>query len=100
MVDSSSYLVINMKNSTIKGKINNAKTAASMEINLDADSSIELTGNSYYTELNNDDNTGSNINKNSFTFEEYEENFNIVTSSSKKMNPLMLILILLLVISF
>lgn len=68
VIDSSSYLATNMKNSTTKGKINNAKTAASLEINLDADSSIELTGNSYYTELNNDDSIGSNINKNSFTF--------------------------------
>ena len=44
-----------MKNSTIKGKINNAKTASALDINLDNSSFIELTGNSYYTSLNNDD---------------------------------------------
>ena len=47
-----------MKNSTIKGKINNAKTASALDINLDNSSFIELTGNSYYTSLNNDDKTG------------------------------------------
>lgn len=58
VVDSISHLTINMKNSTIKGKINNAKTASALDINLDNSSFIELTGNSYYTSLNNDDKTG------------------------------------------
>ena len=58
VVDSISQLIINMKNSTIKGKINNAKTASALDINLDNSSFIELTGNSYYTSLNNDDKTG------------------------------------------
>ena len=34
--------------------INNVKIVAALDIILDASSSIELTGNSYYTSLNNE----------------------------------------------
>lgn len=98
VVDSISQLTINMKNSTIKGKINNAKTASALDINLDASSSIELTGNSYYTSLNNANTTGSNINKNNFEFGKYEENFTSVRSGSKNINPTRLIIFVVLVI--
>ena len=89
-----------MKNSTIKGKINNAKIVAALDIILDASSSIELTGNSYYTSLNNENTTGSNINKNNYEFGQYNENFTIVKSNSKNINPFKLIIFALLVVLF
>ena len=100
VVDAISQLTIIMKNSTIKGKINNAKTAAALDIILDASSSIELTGNSYYTSLNNENTTGSNINKNNYEFGQYNENFTIVKSNSKNINPFKLIIFALLVVLF
>lgn len=100
LVDPISQLTINMKNSSIKGKINNAKTASALDINLDASSSIELTGDSYYTSLNNDDSTGSNINKNNFQFGQYGENFTIIKSSSNNINIRMLIMIGVFILLF
>ncbi len=100
VVDSISQLTIIMKNSTIKGKINNAKTAAALDIILDASSSIELTGNSYYTSLNNENTTGSNINKNNYEFGQYNENFTIIKSNSNNINPFKLIIFALLVVLF
>lgn len=99
-VDSISQLTINLQNSTLKGTINNAKTAALLEINMDAKSKIELTGHSYYTSLKNDDTTGSNIIKNSYSFEEYDENFDIIKNDSKNLHSKILIMMLLLIISF
>ena len=75
VVDVISQLTIKMKNSTIKGKINNAKTADALDIILDASSSIELSGNSYYTSLNNENTTGNNINKNNYEFGQYKRKF-------------------------
>ena len=70
-VDSSSSLTINLVNSSIKGTINNDKSAAKLAIVMDADSSITLTGNSYYTSLQN---SGSNnIDSGSYTFGTYDE---------------------------
>ena len=100
VVDAISRLTIIMKNSTIKGKINNAKIVAALDIILDASSSIELTGNSYYTSLNNENTTGSNINKNNYEFGQYNENFTIVKSNSKNINPFKLIIFALLVVLF
>ena len=68
VVGSSSSLTLKLVNSSIKGKINNAKTAGTLAITLDADSKITLTGDSYYTSLTNADSTGSNIDKGSYTF--------------------------------
>ena len=68
VVDASSSLTLNLVNSSIKGKINNAKTAGTLAITLDAASKITLTGDSYYTSLNNADSTGANIDKGSYTF--------------------------------
>ena len=74
IVDSISSLTINMVNSSIKGKINTNKVSSTVAITLDADSTITLTGNSYISSLSNSDSTGSNINKGSYTFEDYNGN--------------------------
>ena len=50
-VGSSSSLTITLVNSSINGKINTDKTAAKLAITLDAASTINLTGDSYYTSL-------------------------------------------------
>ena len=61
VIDSFSGLTLNLISSTIKGKINNANTAAKLAITLDEDSQIILTGNSYYTSLVNEKSDGSNL---------------------------------------
>ena len=73
VVDSSSSLTINLVGSSIKGTINSAKSAAKLAIVMDSDSSLTLTGNSYYTSLTNDDSDNSNINAGSYTFGTYTE---------------------------
>ena len=70
VVDANSGLTINMEGSTIKGTINGGKTAAKIAIVLDSTSSIELTGNSYYTSLTNN---GGNIITTSYEWEQVEE---------------------------
>jgi len=61
VVDAYSGLTINLISSTITGKINTANTAAKIAISMDEDSSIILTGNSYYTSLVNEKTDGSNL---------------------------------------
>ena len=61
IVDSISSLTINLVGSSIKGKINEANTAAKLAINLDSDSKISLTGNSYYTSIVNEKTDGTNL---------------------------------------
>jgi len=61
VVDAYSGLTINLIGSTITGKINAANTAAKIAISMDEDSSIILTGNSYYTSLVNEKTDGSNL---------------------------------------
>ena len=61
VVDGYSALTLNLVDSTITGKINAANTAAKIAITLDEDSSIILTGNSYYTSLVNEKTDGSNL---------------------------------------
>jgi len=61
VVDAYSGLTINLIGSTITGKINVANTAAKIAISMDEDSSIILTGNSYYTSLVNEKTDGSNL---------------------------------------
>ena len=100
VVDAISQLTIIMKNSTIKGKINNAKIVAALDIILDASSSIELTGNSYYTSLNNENTTGTILIKITMNLDNINENFTIVQSSSKNINPIMLIISAFLLILF
>ena len=72
VVDAYSGLTIKLtESSTLKGKINNGKTAAKIEIIIDSTSSIELTGDSYYTSLTNSG--SSNINVGSYKWEQVEE---------------------------
>ena len=61
IVDSISSLTINLVGSSIKGKINEANTAAKLAINLDSNSKITLTGNSYYTSIVNEKTDGTNL---------------------------------------
>ena len=71
VVDAYSGLTIILtQGSKLKGIINTAKTAAKIEINIDETSSIELTGDSYYTSLTN---SGSdNINVGSYKWEKVD----------------------------
>ena len=73
IVDSYSGVTINLINSQIKGTFNKEKTAAKLVINLDKDSSIILTGDSYYTSMTNEDNSGENIDYGSYTLSKYDE---------------------------
>ena len=73
VVGSSSSLTLTLVNSTIKGTINSAQTASKLDITLDADSTITLTGDSYYTSLTNDDSENSNIVVGSYTWTTYDE---------------------------
>ena len=78
IVDENSGLTINLINSQIKGTFNNDNKAAHLTITLDKDSSIILTGNSYYTSITNEDSTGKNI--------EYGNNYNFTKSDEKEIN--------------
>jgi hypothetical protein len=73
VVDEYSGLTINLENSSIQGTINSEKTGAKVAINIDESSTITLTGNSYYTSINNGKSDGSNIIKGSYSFDSYEE---------------------------
>ena len=102
VVDNDSELVINMVNSTIKGTINGAKTADILEINMDANSKITLTGNSYYTKLNNAVSNGNNIDRGSYSFSNYDDDDvkRINTSSSNYYYNISIIMFLLLSVLF
>ena len=72
VVDSSSGLSIVLKqNSKIIGTINSEGTAARLSIKVDSTSSIELTGNSFYTSLEAEDN--AKLINGSFTWTQTEE---------------------------
>ena len=73
VVDKYSGLTINLIKSSIEGTINGDKTAAKLNIVLDADSTITLKGDSYYTSLTNSKSDGSNIVKGTYSFEKYDE---------------------------
>ena len=73
VIDALSSLTINLINSKIKGTINSDKTAKSLKINIDRDSKIELTGNSYYTEFSNELNDGSNLINGSYSWTYYTQ---------------------------
>ena len=72
-VDANSGLTINMVGSSIKGKINTGNTAAKIAITLDSDSTITLTGNSYYTSISNAKTDGSNLINGTYTWTLAEE---------------------------
>ena len=102
VVDANSDLTINMVNSTITGKINSAKTADDLSINLDSASKITLTGNSYYTSISNSDKTGSNIINGSYSLSSYDDDdddndINRVTTNGKFI-PLSFFLLLTLLL--
>lgn len=65
--DSLSALTVNLKNSTYTGAINTAKTAKSVALTLDADSTFTLTADTYVTSLTDSDSTYSNIDLNGHT---------------------------------
>ena len=65
VVDSISKLSINLTNSsTYEGTINNSNSAKEIKLVLDKSSKIKLTGDSYVSELSDEDGTYSNIDLN------------------------------------
>ena len=87
IIDSISSININLVNSQIKGTFNSDNTASKLSINIDKDSSIILTGNSYYTSITNEDSTGKNIDTGKFLFIKSEEKENTNNSSNQKNIP-------------
>jgi hypothetical protein len=86
VVDSNSELTINMKNSTIKGKINNNRAASVLKIVLDSNSFINLTGNSYYSSMSNENKNGSNINNGSYSLSYYNDSIIPIRDNSLILN--------------
>ena len=66
MIDSISTLTMNLKNSNFTGKINKSNNAKSIDLNIDKDTKIKLTGNSYVTSFTNEDASNSNIDFNGY----------------------------------
>ena len=66
VVDSISTLTMNLKNSNFTGKINKANGAKSIDLNIDKDTKIKLTGNSYVTSFTNEDTSNSNVDFNGY----------------------------------
>ena len=65
--DSISKFEINLKeNSNLNGVINTDNTAKEIKLSLDTTSTLTLTGDTYVTELNDEDATYSNINLNGY----------------------------------
>ena len=98
-VDGISTLTINMIQSTITGKINTANTAKKIDITLDKDSKITITGNSYCTSITNEDKTGANLVNGTYTWTIGSKN----TNSAKgiyKLNWLLVSLSLIVSILF
>ena len=61
IINSISSLTINLVGSSIKEKINEVNTAVKFAINLDSDSKIIFTVNSYYTSIVNEKTDGTNL---------------------------------------
>ena len=78
VIDENSGVTINLVNSQIKGTFNSDNKAAKLSISLDKDSSITLTGNSYYTSITNEDSTGKNI--------DYGNNYSFTKSEKKEIS--------------
>ena len=87
IVDSISSININLVNSQIKGTFNSGNTSSKFAINLDKDSSITLTGNSFYTSITNEDNTGKNIDSGTFQFTKSDEKETTNNTSNKSNSP-------------
>ena len=90
-MDAYSALTLNLVESTITGKINEANTAAKIAINLDEDSSIILTGNSYYTSMVNEKIDGANLVNETYKWTSSTEK-EIKTSSSTKETEIIIII--------
>ena len=66
-VDSISTLEITLEDSSLlEGQINNENTAKSIKLKIDKDSKLVLTGDSYITSLDDEDETYSNIDFNGY----------------------------------
>ncbi len=65
-IDEISTLTMNLSNSSYKGTINSDNSAKEINIKLDSNSKITLTGDSYITSLENSDETNSNIDFNGY----------------------------------
>ncbi len=61
VLDNISSLTLKIVKSKIKGTINWNKAAKKLAIDMDKESEIILTGNSYYTEFKNEKTDGSNL---------------------------------------
>ena len=66
VVDSISTLDITMNNSYFEGIINKENSAKKINLKMDKNSTIKLTGDSYVTSFTNDDSTNSNIDFNGY----------------------------------
>lgn len=66
VVDSISTLDITMNNSYFEGIINKENSAKKINLKIDENSTIKLTGDSYVTSFTNDDSTNSNIDFNGY----------------------------------
>lgn len=66
VIDSISTLTMNLKNSNFTGKIYKSNSAKSIDLNIDKDTKIKLTGNSYVTSFTNEDASNSNIDFNGY----------------------------------
>ena len=66
VVDSISTLDMTLNSSTFEGIINGENTAKSITLKLDKSSKIKLTGDSYVTSLDNEDDSNSNIDFNGY----------------------------------
>lgn len=65
-VDNISTLKMNFTGSSYTGKINSENTAKQIDLKLDSSTTITLTGDSYVTSLEDDDQSYSNINLNGY----------------------------------
>ena len=66
-IDNISTLKMNLTNSQYTGTINGEQTAKQIDIEIDSNTKIKLTGNSYITSLEDEDTTYSNIDFNEYT---------------------------------
>lgn len=66
-IDNISTLKMNLTNSQYTGTINGEQTAKQIDIKIDSNTKIKLTGNSYVTSLEDEDTIYSNIDFNGYT---------------------------------
>ena len=66
-IDNISTLKMNLTNRQYTGTINGEQTAKQIDIKIDSNTKIKLTGNSYVTSLEDEDTTYSNIDFNGYT---------------------------------